>query len=274
MMDSPIEKLAVLIDAANTPAAVADGLFQEIAGLGDAIVRRVYGDFTHPYNKAWKSMISRLAVKPVQAFPNYNGHNAPGVALIIDAMDLLHSGLYDGFCLVSSDNDLTGLAQRIHEAGAKVYGFGDEKTPDAFRNACNSFTLTNDLFEEEPEYRPRQDSRYGDGVGYFPFVKFIDKAIYRLQKDTDGPVLLSQVGATLQRIDPTFDPKRYGYERLIDMFQAVPKRYSLTGEGGTLAVQITRRPETHSDVSDYDTDLDNEPEENDDQLGGFGTSEQ
>jgi len=136
------KKLAVLIDADNASARIADGLFGEIAKIGEASVRRIYGDFSGARLKSWADIISTHAIVPQQNFANTVGKNASDIALVIDAMDLLHSERFDGFCLVSSDSDFTRLAARIREQGTDVFGFGEQKTPESFRQACHRFFFT------------------------------------------------------------------------------------------------------------------------------------
>src|SRR6202000_2628430 len=143
--ESRTARLAVLIDAENTSAKIADGLFEEIAKIGEASVRRIYGDFSHPRSKAWADILSKHAIIPQQQFAYTTGKNASDITLVIDAMDLLHSGRFDGFCLVSSDSDFTRLAARIRERGVDVFGFGEQKTPESFRQACRKFVYTENL---------------------------------------------------------------------------------------------------------------------------------
>ncbi|HEX6114914.1 MAG TPA: NYN domain-containing protein, partial [Geminicoccaceae bacterium] len=135
-------RLAVLIDADNTSPRIADGLFEEIAKIGEASVRRIYGDFSGQRLKSWADILFKHAIIPHQNFAYTAGKNASDIALVIDAMDLLHSGRFDGFCLVSSDSDFTRLAARIREQGTDVYGFGTQKTPESFRQACRRFIYT------------------------------------------------------------------------------------------------------------------------------------
>ena len=141
-------RLAVLIDADNASHRIADGLFEEVAKLGEASVRRIYGDFSGPRLKLWADILSKHAIIPQQNFAYTPGKNASDIALVIDAMDLLHSGRFDGFCLVSSDSDFTRLAARIREQGIDVYGFGEQKTPESFRQACRRFIFTENLLPE------------------------------------------------------------------------------------------------------------------------------
>src|SRR6188508_2970186 len=138
-------RLAVLIDADNASAKIADGLFEEIAKIGEASVRRIYGDFSNARSRGWADILSKHAIIPQQQFAYTTGKNASDIALVIDAMDLLHSGRFNGFCLVSSDSDFTRLAARIREQGTDVYGFGEQKTPESFRQACRRFVYTENL---------------------------------------------------------------------------------------------------------------------------------
>src|SRR6188472_1410865 len=141
-------RLAVLIDADNASAKIVDGLFEEIAKIGEASVRRIYGDFSAARSKAWAEILSKHAIIPQQQFAYTTGKNASDITLVIDAMDLLHSGRFDGFCLVSSDSDFTRLAARIREQGADVFGFGEQKTPESFIQACRRFIYTENLLPE------------------------------------------------------------------------------------------------------------------------------
>ena len=142
-----LPRLAVLIDADNTSPQIAGGLFEEIAKFGEASVRRIYGDFSTPQLKSWSNILQKHAIDPYQQFAYTKGKNASDIALVIDAMDLLHSGRFDGFCLVSSDSDFTRLASRLREQGADVYGFGARKTPESFIQACPRFIYTENLMK-------------------------------------------------------------------------------------------------------------------------------
>ena len=148
MAEPRASRLAVLIDADNASPRIAAGLFEEIAKIGEASVRRIYGDFSGTRLKAWADILSKHAIIPYQQFAYTTGKNASDIALVIDAMDLLHSGRFDGFCLVSSDSDFTRLASRVREQGLDAYGFGQRKTPEAFRQACKRFFFTENLMPE------------------------------------------------------------------------------------------------------------------------------
>ena len=139
------QRLAILIDADNASPRMVAGLFEEAAAIGEASVRRIYGDFSGTRLKGWAEVLSTYAIIPHQNFANTTGKNASDIALVIDAMDLLHTGRFDAFCLVSSDSDFTRLAARIREQGVDVYGFGERKTPESFRKACKRFIYTENL---------------------------------------------------------------------------------------------------------------------------------
>ncbi len=148
--ETRLRRFAVLIDADNTSPRIVAGLFEEIAKFGEASVRRIYGDFSSPRLKSWSDVLQKYAIDPYQQFAYTSGKNASDIALVIDAMDLLHSERFDGFCLVSSDSDFTRLASRLREEGADVYGFGARKTPESFRQACRRFIYTENLVPELP----------------------------------------------------------------------------------------------------------------------------
>ena len=155
--DTRPQRFAVLIDADNTSPRIVDGLFEEVARFGEASVRRIYGDFSSPRLKSWTEVLQKHAIDPYQQFAYTSGKNASDIALVIDAMDLLHSGRFDGFCLVSSDSDFTRLASRLREEGADVYGFGAQKTPESFRQACRRFIYTENLLPESATAATEQD---------------------------------------------------------------------------------------------------------------------
>src|SRR4051812_37144031 len=152
-------RLAVLIDADNTSARIAPGLFEEVAKFGEASVRRIYGDFSSPRLRPWIEILQKHAIDPYQQFAYTTGKNASDIALVIDAMDLLHTGRFDGFCLVSSDSDFTCLAARIREQGLAVYGFGTETTPQSFRQACKQLFTTETLLEKPPKKKVKKAAK-------------------------------------------------------------------------------------------------------------------
>jgi uncharacterized LabA/DUF88 family protein len=213
-------RLAVLIDADNASARIAPGLFEEIAKIGEASVRRIYGDFSSTRLKSWADILSTHAIMPHQNFAYTQGKNASDIALVIDAMDLLHSGRFDGFCLVSSDSDFTRLAARIREEGVEVYGFGEQKTPESFRQACKRFIYTENLLPDAaPLGASRAETKAATAVKQpGAATKLIRTAIAQIE-DEDGWVSLSNVGKRLTILAPDFDPRSYGQSKLRDLVQ-------------------------------------------------------
>ena len=214
--DNRLPRLAVLIDADNTSPRIAAGLFEEIAKFGEASVRRIYGDFSSPHLKAWASILQKYAIDPYQQFAYTTGKNASDIALVIDAMDLLHSGRFDGFCLVSSDSDFTRLASRLREQGADVYGFGERKTPESFRQACRRFIYTENLLPDAPASAPEDGATRKALQPPSAAVPLINKAIAEMDTD-DGWVGLGVVGQRLSTLVSDFDPRTYGYRKLSDL---------------------------------------------------------
>jgi len=213
-------RFAVLIDADNTSPRIVAGLFEEIARFGEASVRRIYGDFSSTRLKSWAELLPKYAIDPYQQFAYTSGKNASDIALVIDAMDLLHSGRFDGFCLVSSDSDFTRLASRLREEGADVYGFGAQKTPESFRQACRRFIYTENLLPEAAVSTLEQDgSQAGPRHALQPpraAVPLLVRAIEQMEPE-DGWVGLGAVGQRLAAIASDFDPRTYGYRKLSDL---------------------------------------------------------
>lgn len=209
-------RLAVLIDADNASAKIADGLFEEIAKIGEASVRRIYGDFASTRSKSWIDVLARHAIIPQQQFAYTTGKNASDITLVIDAMDLLHSGRFDGFCLVSSDSDFTRLAARIREQGVDVFGFGEQKTPESFRQACRRFIYTENLLpsivSSEVEAVQAPTSLQPPSAAA-PIIR----KVLRQMETEDGWVPLGAVGAQLANLASDFDPRTYGFRKLSDL---------------------------------------------------------
>ncbi|MEO0681912.1 MAG: NYN domain-containing protein [Pseudomonadota bacterium] len=218
-MADDIDRLAVLIDADNTSPKVVEGLFLEIAKLGDASVRRIYGDFSDDRLKSWTKVLAPFAIIPHQQFSYTTGKNSADITLVIDAMDLLHSGRFDGFCLVSSDSDFTRLASRIREEGVDVYGFGQKKTPEAFRQACRRFFYIENLMPDGEAPAENGDAAPAPAAGRHEApsraVPIIRKAMEGLA-DEDGWVSLGVIGQRLGNIAPDFDSRTYGSSKLSD----------------------------------------------------------
>ncbi len=231
--EEPTLRLAVLIDADNAQATVIEGLLAEIARFGEATVRRIYGDFTAPTSASWKKVLQRYAIKPVQQFAYTTGKNATDSTLIIDAMDLLYTRKFDGFCLITSDSDFTGLAMRLREEGLTVLGFGEKKTPEAFRNACHKFVFTEVLRPETAVKSVSLPSKVEGGkksvssqtpaeaaelAHEFP-KEFVLTALEQSTDDA-GWAQLGTFGSYLTKLQPDFDSRLYGYKKLSDLVKA------------------------------------------------------
>ncbi len=231
--EEPTLRLAVLIDADNAQAAVIEGLLAEIARFGEATVKRIYGDFTAPTSASWKKVLQRYAIKPVQQFAYTTGKNATDSTLIIDAMDLLYTRNFDGFCLITSDSDFTGLAMRLREEGLTVLGFGEKKTPEAFRNACHKFLFTEVLRpctavepvvppprvgNENKPMTPKAIPETTEPTQEFP-KQFVLTALEQSTDDA-GWAQLGTFGSYLTKLQPDFDSRLYGYKKLSDLVKA------------------------------------------------------
>lgn len=231
-------RLAVLIDADNTSAKIADGLFEEIAKIGEASVRRIYDDFASPQSRSWADILAKHAIIPQQQFAYTKGKNASDITLVIDAMDLLHGERLDGFCLVSSDSDFTRLAARIREQGVDVYGFGEQKTPESFRQACRRFIYTENLLPKSGATEATA-AKSLEPIGNA--VTLLRRIIQDVEGD-DGWVLLGMIGNQLANLAPDFDPRTYGHKKLSDLVRSVPTFEVGTSTGNALRVRL--KPKT------------------------------
>jgi len=216
-------KLAVLIDADNAPADIIDRLLEEIAKYGIASVKRIYGDWSHGLSK-WKAALLPHAIIPVQQFAYTKGKNATDMALVIDAMDLLYSGNFDGFCIVSSDSDFTRLASRLRESGRTVYGFGEKKTPEAFRKACDKFVYTEIFRPHKNQTKARSDGKNnGDADNAAEpaadALTLIKRAV-RENADDLGWANLGPIGSYINKTNPDFDSRLYGYGKLSELIKS------------------------------------------------------
>lgn len=226
MPSSPDTKFAVLIDADNVQPGVADALLSEIAKYGVASVKRAYGDWTSDRLKGWKKALNAQAIRPVQQFAYTTGKNATDGAMIIDAMDLLYTGRFDGFCLVTSDSDFTGLATRLREAGVTVYGFGEKSTPESLVKACDRFIYLHilrapnepepDQAAQTPQTRMSQNELRGDGRLVSLLRSGIDAG-----SDDDGWAHLSEVRNNIVKQAVDFDPRNWGYAKWGDLVEAI-----------------------------------------------------
>lgn len=231
---------AVLIDADNASPKIADALFEEIAKFGEASVRRIYGDFSSPRSKGWADVLAKHAIVPQQQFAYTTGKNASDITLVIDAMDLLHSERFDGFCLVSSDSDFTRLASRIREQGLKVYGFGEQKTAESFRQACHRFVYTENLLQppdsQEVPVAPAPPLPMPPSKS----VPIVRKAIEQIGRE-DGWADLGTVGLQLSKLAPDFDQRSYGFTKLRDLVEKAGA-FEVSHAGGNKPVLIRMKP--------------------------------
>lgn len=216
-------KLAVLIDADNIPYANVKGMMEEIAKYGTPTFKRIYGDWTRPTTTGWKGVLLQNAITPIQQYSYTSGKNATDSAMIIDAMDILYTGRVDGFCIVSSDSDFTRLATRLREAGMKVIGIGERKTPEPFITACDKFIYIEILSSEDtnmPDVRARRTKKES--------LQKIDKRVINLIKssindvaDESGWAFLGEVGTLILKKQPNFDARNYGFRKLLQLMKSV-----------------------------------------------------
>lgn len=214
------DRLAVLIDADNTQPAMIEGLFEEVANYGVATVKRIYGDWTGTHLKGWKEVLLEHAIQPIQQFAYTRGKNATDSAMIIDAMDLLYTETMDGFCIVSSDSDFTRLSARIREAGLTVYGFGEQKTPQAFVSACDRFIFTEILRKDAKGEADTTRKTLRELKSDTRLVNLLRNATEDSANDA-GWANLGTVGQNVANKAPEFDPRNYGYKKLGELIRAI-----------------------------------------------------
>jgi Fe-S-cluster formation regulator IscX/YfhJ len=218
-------RLAILIDADNVPSRLINGILEEIAKYGVPTFKRIYADWTKPHVAGWKAVLLDHAITPVQQYSYTTGKNSSDSALIIDAMDILYTGRVDGFCVVSSDSDFTRLATRLREAGMKVFGMGEQKTPSPFRAACDKFIYIEIL--DQPAASTKQiklsDLRKKEkGISKTDknFVNLITSSINDIA-DENGWAFLGDLGNMLLKKRPDFDPRNYGFEKLLQLIKSL-----------------------------------------------------
>jgi uncharacterized LabA/DUF88 family protein len=212
-------KLAVLIDADNASHTIVEGLLAEIAKYGTANVKRIYGDWKRSHLDGWVRVLPKYAIQPIQQFAYTTGKNATDMAMVIDAMELLYTGNFDGFCIVSSDSDFTPLASRIRESGLTVYGFGEEKTPEAFVAACDRFIFTKLLRPEDDGAKPAKRMSSKQLKQDAKLVSLLRRAVDSASDDSDWAPL-GAVGSTMAKQTPEFDSRNYGYAKLSGLIKA------------------------------------------------------
>ena len=239
-------KLAVLIDGDNIPSAYVKEMMEEIAKYGNPTIKRIYGDWTKPNLNKWKSLLLENAITPIQQYGYTTGKNATDSAMIIDAMDILYSEKVDGFCLVSSDSDFTRLATRLREAGMKVYGIGEKKTPNPFIVACDKFIYIEILKHQSSENELESLEATNTKGGYDKItqkeIRFIASTIDDVSDD-DGWAFLGDVGSLLQKKQPNFDSRNYGFQKLTPLIKSisnfqVERRFTSKGHMKLIYVKI------------------------------------
>ncbi len=226
--DSSAKPLAVLIDADNVNRKHMPAVLSEIAKYGTASVKRIYGNFADSHLKGWEDDLLKHSIQPMQQFAYTKGKNATDISMVIDAMDLLHSGRFSGFCLVTSDSDFTRLATRIREQALTVYGFGEKKTPKPFVAACDKFIYTDVIAEGSEEGglsgEPATPGKKKSGAELLKDRKLISairKAIDAVTTEESDWASLGGVGSNLSKLMPDFDSRNYGYARLSDLIKAI-----------------------------------------------------
>lgn len=225
--DRPL--LAVLIDADNIPAKYAEAILKEITGLGEPGLRRVYGDWSSDRLKPWAAKVRDLGMVAHQETSNTKGKNASDIGLVIDAMDILHTGRFDGFVLVSSDSDFTRLAARIREDGLDVIGIGEGKAPEALRNVCNRFIMIENLLDESESQRSKTKQKPADAL------PIILRAMERMGQDDDW-YALGALGSQIMAEAADFDTRSYGHRKMGDLIADI-KRLETRMEGTQLMVR-------------------------------------
>jgi uncharacterized LabA/DUF88 family protein len=251
MVSENAARLAVLIDADNAQPSITDGLLAEVAKYGTAHVKRAYGDWTGTNLRGWKDQLLAQSIQPIQQFAYTTGKNATDAAMVIDAMDLLYSDRFDGFCIVSSDSDFTRLAARLRESGLTVYGFGERKTPKPFVAACDKFIYVENLKQaaapdEAP--RPKPTTSAAQLKRDAALVNQLRNAV-EAASDEDGWAALASVGHIITNQQPDFDPRNYGFTKLSDLVTAttlfeVDRRSPGDGKAAILYVHDKRRKRT------------------------------
>jgi len=218
--------LAVLIDGDNIPSASVKEMMEEIAKYGNPTIKRIYGDWTKPNLSKWKNVLLENAITPIQQYGYTSGKNATDSAMIIDAMDILYSEKVNGFCIVSSDSDFTRLATRLREAGMQVIGIGEKKTPNPFIVACDKFIYIEILKSKSKEKEESEDLKDDEKETFDKItakeIKLIATTITDLSDD-DGWAFLGDVGSLLQKKQPNFDPRNFGFQKLTPLIKSTGK---------------------------------------------------
>jgi hypothetical protein len=235
-------RVAILIDGDNAQATLIEQILVEAGKYGNATIRRVYGDWTTPNMNSWKDILNIHAFQPIQQFRYTVGKNATDSAMIIDAMDILHSDQVDGYCLVSSDSDYTRLATRIRESGLLVVGIGEKKTPRAFVSACNVFIYTENLSRRSRSSGGTARRKTNNlSSQERELVEMVSQAMDMVGPDDDGWTRLSEVGTALRRIDPGFDPRSFGHRQLSQLIKSHGEQFEMRKIANGAIIEIRLR---------------------------------
>ena len=227
--------LAVLFDADNVPYSQVQEMLNEIAKYGVPTIKRIYGDWTKPNLAGWKSVLLENAITPIQQYGYTTGKNATDSAMIIDAMDILHSNKVDGFCIISSDSDFTRLATRLRESSKYVIGMGERKTPRPFIVSCDKFIYIENLGNDDEETPTKKEASETEEVKPVPapkekigyaLIKLLRHTINDLADDNDW-VSMAEVGSLIMKKRPDFDPRNYGFQRLTPLIESCPKYFEI-----------------------------------------------
>ena len=275
---SPERRIAMLIDGDNAQHSLLKQMFEEASRYGEVTIRRAYGDWTEPNLANWRPVMLAHAIQPIQQWRYTTGKNATDSALIIDAMDILFSGTVQGFCVISSDSDYTRLCTRIRESGLFVMGIGREKTPDAFINACNVFVYVENLIQSDEIKEPdevktattvkkanevktpavvkasakakanitvKTPAKVKPNASQKVLLNLLRRAFDIAVQDDDGWVHLGPLGSALQRIEPSFDSRTYGFKSLSLLIKSMPKYVEFKGakKTGTSTIYVRMKDE-------------------------------
>jgi uncharacterized protein (TIGR00288 family) len=245
-MENTKFNIAVLIDGDNAQPKLIKEILEEVSKYGKATIRRIYGDWTQAQMNGWKEIINQYSISPVQKFAYTTGKNSTDSSMIIDAMDILHGKNIDGFCIVSSDSDYTGLAKRIREEGLFVMGIGQKKTPSAFVQSCEIFTFSENLApqtEKQPKAKTLTNSKTTAPKETVMESKvnlsIIDKA-FDISTNEEDEAYISHVGTNLRKIDPSFDARTYGFRNLTKLFESINKYQVVKNEVNGLNHPLVR----------------------------------
>jgi len=247
--------LAVLIDGDNIPSAYVKEMMEEIAKYGNPTIKRIYGDWTNPRLNKWKTVLLENAITPIQQYGYTQGKNATDSAMIIDAMDILYTGKVNGFCLVSSDSDFTRLATRLREAGMQVFGIGEKKTPTPFIVACDRFIyieiLKNQSQEDSADTAEEKSKDKSNVDKITPKDLRLMATTIEAVADDDGWAFLGDVGSLLQKKQPNFDSRNYGYQKLTPLISSIPhfeieRREDSRGRKKLIYVKIKEKKNSRS----------------------------